>query len=166
MKRFDEYLYKYGLHDCTIDQLFCENEKIIFCFDSGIYELNVSGVETTLTKSCKMIIEIDKFISQNICQHIEINQISKKRFSEISCEKFAKIVNKFKFDIDMHYYSYFCNTILLKGSANNQDYEILISEVKQVLFRFDWKLQQTNTLQTESFNPFKAIANWITSLFN
>ena len=111
MHNFHEYLYKYGLHDCRLDDILFEIGNIVFCFHSGVYRLNSVGKEIERTAACRMV-------------------------KEINCHEFIENVKKFKFDIDINYYSYFCNTVLLKGYINNGKYEIVISEVKKVGFTF------------------------------
>lgn len=136
MEQFYEYLYEYGLHDCRIDDIICANTKIIFNFNSGVYKLNSFGKELQLTNNCSMIIEIDETDSEKICNHIDIIQIFKKKVYEIDCHDFINRVRLFKFCVDMNYYSYFCNTVLLKGYINNEQYEITVSEVKNIYFKF------------------------------
>lgn len=135
MKNFYEYLYKYGLHDCKVDDIIFSDRKIIFCFSSGVYELSSVGKETKQTKNCRMVVELEDIKPEKMWEHIEINKIINRKVSEISCDEFVNDVKKIKFDIDMHYYSYFCNTILLKGYINNGQYEVKISEVKNIEFK-------------------------------
>ncbi len=136
MHNFHEYLYKYGLHDCRLDDILFENGNIVFCFHSGVYRLNSVGKEIERTAACRMTVEFNEKCPLEICDHIEINQILHRKIKEINCHEFIENVKKFKFDIDINYYSYFCNTVLLKGYINNGKYEIVISEVKKVGFTF------------------------------
>lgn len=32
MKNIDEYLYKYGLHDCVVERIYAQNNSLVFCF--------------------------------------------------------------------------------------------------------------------------------------
>lgn len=136
MSYFDEYLYKYGLHDCKIDNTYFECGKIILNFNSGLYKLDSSGNETDLTIGCKMVVEVEETDPDSICDHITINRIIQRKEKELDFEDFANTVDEFGFDIDIHFYSNFCNTILLKGYIGNGKYEMVISEVKRIDFLF------------------------------
>lgn len=137
MNVFFEYLYKYGLHDCKLDEIVCKNEKIAFIFNSGIYELNSSGKEINLTQSCEMLLEINESDANKIYNHIEINQILKRKIYNIDFDKLISIVKKSKMDIEINYYSFFCNTILIKGYINSSYHEIVISDIKNIEFKFN-----------------------------
>lgn len=136
MSNFNEYLYQYNLHDCKIDDVIFDNNKIIFFFGAGVYELSPTGKEIQLTDSCRMTIQLEETNPQKIYDHIEITQIITRKIDEIDCVEFVDIVKKYKLDVDMNYYSRFCNTILLKGYINKARYELLISEVETVKFSF------------------------------
>lgn len=40
MEYIDEFLYKYGLHDCIVSKIYIKNNFFVFCFKTGIYNLN------------------------------------------------------------------------------------------------------------------------------
>lgn len=136
MNEFFDYLYKYGLHDCMLDEIVFTNKKITFHFNSGVYELNPVGKETVLTKSCKMIVEFENVEREDIFSCIDICQITYGKIKDVSFKDFIKQVEKFKFSIDMQYYSHFCNSILLKGYIKNKKYEIIVFNIKKIHFIF------------------------------
>lgn len=136
MKKLHEFLYQYGLHDCQLNNVAFEKQTILFCFDSGVYELNSTGKETKKTKPCKMIIEVDSRYSNELSDHIEIICLSRKKIKEIDCDSFVHLFQKYQLVVDMIYYSYFCNTIMLIGYMNNKKYELTISEIDKIDFSF------------------------------
>jgi len=136
MKKLHEFLYQYGLHDCQLNNVSFEKQTILFCFDSGVYELNSTGKETKKTKPCKMIIEIDSRFSNELSDHIEIICLSRKKIEEIDFESFAHLFQRYQLVVDMIYYSYFCNTIMLIGYMNNKKYELTVSEINKIDFSF------------------------------
>ena len=136
MNNFFDYLYKYGLHDCILDEIVFTDKEIAFHFNSGVYELNAVGRETLLTKNCKMIVEFQNADREDIFSCIDIYQIAYGKIKDISFKDFMKQVEKFKFSIDMQYYSYFCNSILLKGYIKSKKYEITVCNIKKINFIF------------------------------
>ena len=131
-----EKLYEYGAHDCTVNNIFCSHDNIIFSFDSGVYKLSDSGAELDLTNSCRLIVEINVLPELNIYNQIEVKQIRKKRLSEITPMDFFELVNKNCLNIENIYFSRFCNTLLLEGYSDSADYELILSEVKDVNYLF------------------------------
>ena len=136
MKNIDKYLYKYGLHDCVVEKIYVQNNALVFCFNTGIYNLNEKGTETTKTTSFLMFLEIEDLKIEQLWEHIEISKINKKRISEIDYEEFIGEVEKFKFDIMENYLSYFGNSILLEGYTSKNRYQIKVSEISKIEFNF------------------------------
>ena len=136
MKNIDEYLYKYGLHDCVVEKIYVQNNALVFCFNTGIYNLNEKGAETTKTTSCLMFLEIEDLKIEQMWEHIEISKINKNRISEIDFEEFIGDVEKFKFEIIENYLSYFGNSILLEGYTSKNRYQIKVSEISKIEFNF------------------------------
>lgn len=48
MKNIEEYLYKYGLHDCVVEKIYIKNNSLVFCFNTGVYNLSEEGAETPI----------------------------------------------------------------------------------------------------------------------
>lgn len=136
MKNIDEYLYKYGLHDCVVEKIYVQNNALVFCFNTGIYNLNEKGKETTKTTSCLMFLEIEDLKIEQMWEYIEISKINKNRISEIDYEEFIGEVEKFKFEIMENYLSYFGNSILLEGYTSKNRYQIKVSEISKIEFNF------------------------------
>ena len=136
MKNIDEYLYKYGLHDCVVERIYVQNNSLLFCFGKGVYNLNENGTETTKTTACLMYLEIEKLNKEQMWEHIEISKINKNKINEIDYEKFIEEVNKYKFDILENYLSYFGNSVLLEGYTSKNRYQIKISEISKIEFNF------------------------------
>ena len=134
MKNFYDYVLKYGIHDCKVDEISVSNQQIEFKFGSGVYKLNEIGKEVELTNESTMIVEIANL--SNLNDRIQINKIRKNSIKSIDFEKFIYLVKKSKLDIYMNFYSFFCNTILIQGYIEKNRYEITISEVKQIFFKF------------------------------
>lgn len=136
MKNIDEYLYKYGLHDCVVERIYVQNNSLVFSFGKGVYNLNENGTETTKTTACLMYLEIEKLNKEQMWEHIEISKINKNKINEIDYEKFIEEVNKYKFDILENYLSYFGNSVLLEGYTSKNRYQIKISEISKIEFNF------------------------------
>ena len=136
MNSFNDYIYRYGLHDCVVNDIFVEGEQLVFGFAQGVYVLDDYGKERNLTESCKMIVKVAGLNQNKMWEHVEINCLSKGTICEIEYDDFVQKVKEFNFDIDINYYSHFCNAILLKGYIKDDKYEMEISEVSTVEFVF------------------------------
>lgn len=135
MKNIDEYLYKYGLHDCVVERIYAQNNLLVFCFRTGVYNLNEKGNETTKTTECFMCLEIENLNKKQMWEHIEISKIIKNKINEIDYEKFVEEVDKYKFEIMENYLSYFGNSILLEGYTSKKKYQIKVSEILKIEFK-------------------------------
>lgn len=136
MKKIDEYLYKYGLHDCVVERIYVQNNSLAFCFNTGVYNLNEKGAETTKTTSCLMCLEIEDLNTEQMWEHIEILKIAKNKICEIDYEEFVEEVDKFKFEIIENYLSYFGQSVLLDGYTSKRRYQIKVSEIAKIEFDF------------------------------
>ncbi|MGN1155418.1 MAG: hypothetical protein ACI4TK_04510 [Agathobacter sp.] len=136
MINIDDYLFKYGLHDCVVDRVLVQNNSLVFCFKTGVYKLNESAKETTKTSYCLMDIEIRELNIEKMWEHIEVIKICKNTVCEVVCEEFIDEVNKFKFDIQENYLSSFGQSILLEGYTLKSRYQIKISEIINIRFSF------------------------------
>lgn len=134
MEYIDEFLYKYGLHDCIVSKIYIKNNFLVFCFKTGIYNLNEKGVETTKTTNCLMCLEINDLNIERIWEHVEILKVVKNKILEIDYEQFALKVDKDNFKIIDNYLSYFGQSILLDGYISKKRYQIKISEIKKIEF--------------------------------
>ncbi len=136
MKNIDEYLYKYGLHDCVVEKIYVHNNLFIFCFNTGVYNLNEKGTETKKTTNCLMCLEIEDLNTEKMWEHIEISKIAKNKISEIDYTRFTEEVEKFNFEIIEYYISYFGQSILIDGYSSRNRYQIKVSEIKKIEFNF------------------------------
>ena len=132
----DEFLYKYGLHDCIVSKIYIKNNFLVFCFKTGIYNLNEKGVETTKTTNCLMCLDINDLNIERIWEHVEILKVVKNKILEIDYEQFALKVDKDNFKIIDNYLSYFGQSILLDGYISKNRYQIKISEILKIKFIF------------------------------
>ena len=131
MEYIDEFLYKYGLHDCIVSKIYIKNNFLVFCFKTGIYNLNEKGVETTKTTNCLMCLEINDLNIERIWEHVEILKVVKNKILEIYYYQFELKVDKDNFKIIDNYLSYFGQSILLDGYISKNRYQIKISEIKK-----------------------------------
>lgn len=136
IKNINEYLYKYGLHDCVVDKIYVQKDSLVFCFKAGVYNINEKGAETTKTTSCVMCLKIEDLNTEQISMHIEISKIAKNKICEIDYEKFVSEVGKFNFEIIENYISYFGQSVLLDGYISRNRYQIKVSEIKKIEFNF------------------------------
>lgn len=134
MDGVEDFIYKYGLHDCRISRVVIGTNKLIFVFDSGVYELNHVGRECCLSHFSEMTLEFEDLVCNAFDDYIDIYTVYRDRVKEISLIEFIKMVEKFKFDVCINFYSNFCNTVLLKGFIGKKKCEISLSQIKSIMF--------------------------------
>jgi len=128
---------KYGLHDCTVDTLWIEKNKLVLQFNTGVYELDSTGTEKHKTSPCKMFISLHNLNENKIWEHVQITRTRKSKIREIPYNKFVETVAKQKMDISINFFSPFNNTVLLKGYMQDGKYDIVISETISIELVFD-----------------------------
>ncbi len=133
---FDEYLYKYGLHDSMLYGINIKNNTLIFQFDTGIYLLD-EGKEMKNTTTCLMCIELPDLNIDKMDEHIEITKFVKKKIIyDFAYNDFVKEVKKNGFEIFRNYYSSFMQGILIEGFIMEEKYQILVSDIKNIKYIF------------------------------
>lgn len=127
-------LFKYGYHDTTISKTIIENNKVKFIFNEGIYNLNDSGNETSLTGPCTLTILFDGNV-ENAFDAIIVTIVKKKNSTFMAdVEKLYQKDTFNNLEVSDVYFSKFNNTILL--DVGKDDYKLLlyISNCIDVLF--------------------------------
>ena len=137
MNCFENSLNQYGLHDTVVDKMFLQQESIVFCFETGIYHLNIDGRLSQKTSACQMQIFIQNLDSEQMYEHVEIKKIKNFKSKEISFDSFLKQVNKNGLEIYLDYYSFFAKALLLKCFVGELEFEIQITEIEKICFVFD-----------------------------
>lgn len=131
---FEKYI-DYGLHDTSINDITIEENGLAFIFNGGVYILNDAGKEATLSKPCRMMINIEDFYGDKLFEHCSFYKCHKKRFSEIDFSEVKKLLLKNRFDIDLDFYSPFARAIALKGYIGKYMIEIRITEILSIEFQ-------------------------------
>lgn len=124
----------YGLHDTFINDIIIEENGLIFLFQEGVYVLDDTGKETTLSKPCKMRIYIDDFDSNRLFEHCSFYKCHKNRFSEVDLSEIKKQLSKNRLDIDLDFYSPFARAISIRGCIGKYTVEIRITEIQSINF--------------------------------
>lgn len=132
-----EIKYQYGLHDTEINGIVCTNDGIIFEFDGGVYLLDDTGRETTLSKKCYLKIIINDFNREKMYEHISITLFNNKKIKEIEFDKFEALLSKDVFSVYLDYYCPFADSLLIKGDIDNYGVEFEITEIAEISYTFD-----------------------------
>ena len=136
IENINDYLYKYGLHDCEAEKIYVKGNSVIFCFNTGVYYLDETGKETTKTPSCLMLLEIEGLNKRRIWEYVEIYRIKKKEIRRVSFGKFIKEVDKYQFGTMVNYISTFNQSILLDGGTLKNYYFFVAYGVNRIEFKF------------------------------
>lgn len=134
--RFYDFLFKYGLHDCQINKIEIHGNILKLFFNDGIYLLNSDGKEVAKTHKCIIDIYINISETFEIYNYLDIIRFHKKKHNDISYDKFIDELNKDVFDIDINYFSYFNNNILIEGFIKTNKYQFNISDIYKIEFNF------------------------------
>lgn len=139
MKKNDYYFSRYILHDTSINEISQDTGKLYFYINQGVYWIDVNNENESFNKtnSCKIEISIDNLDVDKIYQHIVVKKIYKSKIKEIEFNTFLKLLKYNKeFKIDVDYYSFFAKSLLLKGRVGKYEMELVITEIKDVVFGF------------------------------
>ena len=127
---------EYGLHDTSVNDITIEDNGLTFLFENGVYISSDDGKESSLTKPCKMFINIEAFNRNSPFEHCSFYKCHKKHFSEVEFSDIKKLLLKNRFDIDLDFYSPFAQAISLRGYIGKYQAEIRITEIKSIEFKF------------------------------
>lgn len=128
--------YKYGLHDCIISKVNFENSILSLSFNKGVYYLDNENKELSLSPSCICNLTLPELHFDDIVEYITINKKRKNRVVEISYQKLCKMLENNYMSIDNDYYSFFNNSLLLKGFIGKYQVEIEITDIVKREFVF------------------------------
>ena len=130
---FEKFI-EYGLHDTSVNDIIIGENGLNFLFQEGVYILNDAGKETTISKPCKMSVNIECFDRNRLFEHCTFYKCYKNRVSEVDFAEIKKLLIKDYFDIDLDFYSPFARAISLRGHIGKYLTEIRITEIQSIEF--------------------------------
>lgn len=132
-------LYKFGLHDTCITGIEVKQNEIRFSFSNGVYKLDASGKEISLTGKSTLVITVNNSWTSNPFDVLNIDFFSKNGSLYIDSEDIESIVKKEKLEIQNIYYSRFNNTILFDSGNSKGNYLIRVEYCVDVEYMFEDK---------------------------
>jgi hypothetical protein len=130
---------EYQLHDCEIDAVILDNNKIIFSFPNGFYVVDENRQELSLPrKKLVFIIDIDKdsFPNETLESNITIRRINWRMngWKEISFKQFSSLFKKGNMVIHDEYDSKLTNWKMIQLNACTKcgNIEMFITDIKNV----------------------------------
>jgi hypothetical protein len=130
---------EYQLHDCEIDAVILDNNKIIFSFPNGFYVVDENRQELSLPrKKLVFIIDIDKdsFPNETLESNITIRRINWRMngWKEISFKQFSSLFKKGNMVIHDEYDSKLTNWKMIELNACTKcgNIEMFITDIKNV----------------------------------
>lgn len=130
-KVFSE-IFKYGFHDTEITSISIDKNDIQIFFENGLYLLDDSGKETTLTGSIILILSIESSFNE-IENCFEIREFGKK-IKYVDIQWFQNQLKREPYSISMHYYSKFNDSILFDGGFLGKQVILSIEEIGNIKF--------------------------------
>lgn len=131
---FEKYI-EYGLHDTSVNGIIIKENGLTFLFQEGVYILNDAGKETSLSKPCKMCINIEYFDKNSLFEHCSFYKCNKKHFSEVEFSDIKNLLSKNRFVVDLDFYSPFARAISLRGHIGKYLAKIRITEIQSIEFK-------------------------------
>lgn len=130
MNNIFEQLFEYGFHDTELTSISGENLEIRLNFNEGIYLLDETGKETTLSQPIQMVLNISSYYN-SFHEALEIKEYGKKiKYLDFSMLK--KFLQKKSMGISMVYYSHFNNCLLLDGGVYGKNIMISIEGISKI----------------------------------
>ena len=130
---------EYQLHDCEIDAVILDNNKIIFSFPNGFYVVDENRQELSLPrKKLVFIVDIDKdsFPNETLESNITIRRINWRMngWKEISFKQFSSLFKKGNMVIHDEYDSKLTNWKMIQLNACTKcgNIEMFITDIKNV----------------------------------
>lgn len=128
----------YQLHDCEIDSVILDNNRIIFSFPDGFYATDENGQELKSQKRLAFIIDKDDFSNDSLDSYIEIRRIRRRRkgWKYISFKQFVALFKKGNMVIHDEYDSKLTNwkMIQLNAMTNWPNIEMLITDIADIAY--------------------------------
>ena len=128
---------KYQLHDCEIDAIVLENDRIFFSFPNGFYAADENGQELTPLRK-KLAFVIDKETNESLESYISVRRIKRGRrgWKEISFKQFHSLFKKGNMVIYDEYDSKLTNwkMIQLNACTNRSNIELFITDIMDIEF--------------------------------
>lgn len=123
-------LSDYFLHESSVEKIEIDKTKIVLNFNSGFFNKNHEKLD-----NCKMILFISKLEQSDVDIFVSVKR--KGLFNkEISFFRFLNELNKFKFSIDIEYYSEFERSVILIGNIADKEYELKITDINAISFHY------------------------------
>ncbi len=130
-------LFQYGYHDTEITSIESSENTIILYFNNGLYFLDESGKETSLSSPLKIIIEINKKCN-SLDYAVEIREFGRK-LKYLDFRVFKSYFLKEPFSIAMAYFSNLGNTLLFDGGFTDKQILFSIESIEKVSIVFNNK---------------------------
>lgn len=128
---------KYQLHDCEIDAIVLENNRIIFSFPDGFYVTDENGQELALLRN-KLVFVIDKETNESLESYVSVRRIKRGRrgWKEISFKQFCSLFKKGNMVIHDEYDSKLTNWKMfqLNACTNWSNIELFITDILDIEF--------------------------------
>lgn len=133
MNNIFEQLFQYGFHDTEISSIDGDGLEVKLTFDNGIYLLDESGKETTLSKPMRVVLKINSSFDSFV-EAFEIREYGRK-IKYLDYSVFEKYLQKNAFGISMAYFSKFNNCILFDGGFYNKQIMLSIEGIDEIVIR-------------------------------
>ena len=125
---------RYQLHDCTIDSIVLENQRIVFSFPDGFFIVDENGQALKpLKKKLAFLIDTNGFPLESSLYIRRIKR-SRRGWKEISFKQFSSLFKKGNMVIHDEYDSKFTNwkMIQLNACTSWSNIELYITDIADI----------------------------------
>lgn len=130
----------YQLHDSQINSVYFSNDKIVFYFSQGFWDVDAKGNEVSQKQNCRLVFHIDNEFNLPIDDFVAIRSCKRKSILKpITLERFTKLLKKSTFDVDMEYSCLFANRKMIQLYSNTLKLfiEIFIKDIREIEYVHD-----------------------------
>lgn len=130
-------LFQYGLHDTEVTEILINDNKIKFVFFNGVYYLDRTGREVSLTPKCIFCITVNTLYGSNSIDCVEIQVITSQKLCFLEFDDLTRYLKNDSLIIQNIYYSRFNDSVLIDCSIGRKQIIIRIENCIDFNFTFE-----------------------------
>ena len=132
MHFLDKKLRNFWLHESRISGIVCEDTQLVIIFDKGFF-----GEDHVQKNNCRILVNIHELTPNNTGRYVNITRTQSIVKNEISLFKFNRLLNKYRFVVDLEYYSEFERSMFLIGYVNGAIFHFKITDIDEISFFYE-----------------------------
>lgn len=129
-------VFSFGFHDTTITDIQVLQDRVIFTFRDGLYLLDETGREKSLSLPIEMHIYIDTSFASSSLDFIEVRAVGRRETSFPDCERVFDSGTLVGAEVGNLFYSAFNSTLLFDLTKGRGWFLLEISNCLDVVYKY------------------------------